>query len=239
VLIVSSIGRALPGLVSGVPTAADFTNIWNAADGTVPTAAPVFAGWSGSGEDLKVHRIDLAQLFVPLQLSFYAPRSTPYPRYAIDPINPTNGATATTVSTNIKSYFIQNSILALYTHQTNLDSQQILIRDNSFVYDQNVWRGTGGFLIAGVDIAKVVDEYLAAFPNARAQNGADQQAIVVQSMMDYMDRYSTWAAAGFPYSNPNPPQSYQNVVAAQAAMKNAVQDQYLANSHNPTEVPCQ
>src|SRR5205809_883824 len=48
VLILSSIGRALPGgIVSGVPTAADFTNIWNSTDGTVPTAAPVFAGWTG------------------------------------------------------------------------------------------------------------------------------------------------------------------------------------------------
>jgi prepilin-type N-terminal cleavage/methylation domain-containing protein len=239
VMILSSIGRALPaGVVSGVASSANFTNIWNSTDGTVPTAAPVFAGWSGSGDDLKVQRIDLSPLFVPLQLSFYAPRSTCCPRYAIDPINPTNSAAATSVTGNIKGYFVHNSVLALYTHELAPDSQQILIRGNSFVYDQNVWRGSGGFLVGGLDIAKVVDDFLAAFPNAQAQNGAGQQPIVVQSMINYMDRYSEWAAANFPYNSGTAP-TYIAVVNAQAAMKTAVQGQYLANTYDPDEVPCQ
>src|SRR5439155_8855693 len=56
VMIVSSVGTPLPaGLSSG---SANFTNIWNAADGTVPASAPAFAGWAGSGDDLKVQRVD-------------------------------------------------------------------------------------------------------------------------------------------------------------------------------------
>src|SRR5207249_2654760 len=84
VLILSSIGFALPGgIVSGVPTAADFTNIWNSADGTVPTAAPVFASWAGGGGDLKVQRVDLSPLFVKLMLS-RSISSRLWPSYSID-----------------------------------------------------------------------------------------------------------------------------------------------------------
>src|SRR6185503_16021338 len=59
VLILSSIGLPFPvSIVNGVPSVDDFTNIWNAADGTVPAAA--LAGWSGSGDDLKVQRVNLS-----------------------------------------------------------------------------------------------------------------------------------------------------------------------------------
>src|SRR5204863_10008073 len=72
VMILSSIGRTLPlGVGNGVATADDFTNIWNSADGTVPPA-PVFAGWTGVGDDLKVQRADLSPLFVRLRLSWVA-----------------------------------------------------------------------------------------------------------------------------------------------------------------------
>ena len=70
-------------------------------------------------------------------------------------------------------------------------------------------------------------------------NGTNQQAVVVQSMITFMDRYDDWAAAGFPYTNSPVPLSYANLVSAQAAMKAAVQGQYQANANNPTEVPCQ
>jgi prepilin-type N-terminal cleavage/methylation domain-containing protein len=236
VLILSSIGTLLPGgVVSGVPTAADFTAIWNSADGTVPPA-PVFAGWAGVGADLKVQRVDLSPLVVRLQLSRLV--SACCPRYSIDT---DNWATAIQVSGETPDWpghFIQNSILYLYKHGGELDSQQILIRNNAFVYDENTWRsniGGEGFL-AGLDIASVVTRYLAAYPNVRAQNGVNQQTVVVQSMITFMDRYDDWAAAGFPpISSP----SYIAVYNAQQAMKAAVQGQYLANGYNPTEVPCQ
>jgi hypothetical protein len=66
VMILSSVGRALPP-ISGVPSA-DFTNIWNAADGTVPST-PAFSSWAGSGDDLKVQRVNFLPLFVQLALS--------------------------------------------------------------------------------------------------------------------------------------------------------------------------
>ena len=239
VMILSSVGTALPaGVVSGTTTAANFTNIWNAADGTVPTAAPAFAGWNGAGNDLKIQRVDLSPLFIELQLSQLV-SSRCCPRYSIDANNWTNAIQVSDIIADWPGYFIQNSVLYLYNHGTNgtLDSQQILIRDNSFYYDQDVWRGTigGEGFLAGVDIASVVSRYLAAYPNVHAQNGTNQQAVVVQSMINYMDRYDDWAAAGFP-STSSP--SYIAAVNAQAALRTAVQGQYLG-TYNPIQVNCQ
>src|SRR6185503_7193345 len=103
--------------------------------------------------------------------------------------------------------------------------------------DQNTWRGSigGEGFLAGLDIASVVDRYLAAYPNRQAQNGTNQQVVVVQSMINFMDRYNDWAAAGFPSGSASTLVAVQN---AQVAMKNAVQGQYLKNSYNPTQVNC-
>lgn len=240
VILLSSIGAALPaGMTSGVAAAADFTNIWNSADGTVP-AAPAFAGWAGTGNDLKVQRLDLSSLFVRLRLS-WLPSSHAGPRYAIDTPGWNTAIAVSNGNADWPGYFIQNSVLYLYNYSGSLDSQQILIRDNSFIYDQDNWRGSPGgeFFLAGVDIASVVDRYLAAYPNARAGSGTNQQAIVVQSMINFMDRYDDWANAGFPYNNNPVPASYTAVVNAQQAMVAAVQGQYRANGNNPNEIACQ
>src|SRR5207249_12231901 len=132
------------------------------------------------------------------------------------------------------SYFIQNSVLTLYGGSGSIDSQQILIQDSAFLYYLDRWHGSvsGAAFIAGLDIAAVVDQYMAAYPNARAQNGTNQPAVVVHSMISYMDAYSTWAGSGFPYSSGTAP-SY--LLSAQAAMMTAVQGQYLHNSYNPFE----
>ena len=243
-IILSSVGTPLPsGVVSGAPTAADFTNIWNSADGTVPLA-PVFAGWVGSTNDLKIQRVDLSTLFVRLQLAWVA-SSHKWPSYSIDVDNWATSISVTNASYDGPGYFIQNSILHLYNDPSHanpgggyLDSRQILIRDNTFSYDQDTWRGSisGEGFLAGLDIASVVNRYLAAYPNVRAQNGTGQQAIVVQSMINFMDRYNDWATAGFPSGTAA---SYVAVQNAQLAMKTAVQGQYIANGNNPNEVPCQ
>ncbi len=228
-LMLSSIGTSLPGgIVNGVAAAADFTNIWNAVDGTVPTTAPAFAGWAGSGDDLKVQRVDLSPLFVRLLLSSSASSGTP--SYSIDQTNSTVPIT--------NAYFLQNSVLYLYTASGTLDSEQILTGDSAFIYYLGRWRGSvsGAAFVAGVDIAAVVDQYMAAYPNSRAQNGTNQQTVVVQKMIAYMDRYSDWAAAGFP---PTTSPSYIAVSSAKLDMMTAVQQQYQHNGYNPPETPCQ
>ena len=115
-------------------------------------------------------------------------------------------------------------------------SRQILIRNNSFVYNQNVWQGSivGGFLLAGLDVAGVVDRYLSAPPNLKAQFGTNQQSLVVSNMQAYMDAYGAWAGALPPFPNGALKTAVGN---AQSAMKNAVQGQYIG-TYAPTNVPC-
>src|SRR5204862_4397289 len=109
VMILSSTGSPLPaGISSGVATAADFTNTWDSADGTVPSA-PAFAGWSGSGDDLKIQRITLPPLFVRLLLTTNVSNSAYYS------IDSTNWADRYNVpSPGRDGYFIRNSVLFLY-----------------------------------------------------------------------------------------------------------------------------
>jgi hypothetical protein len=163
-------------------------------------------------------------------LTTYAP---PCPgclgRYSIDWIATNN------VSTNslaLESYFIQNSILGLLTHNSTLDSQQILARDGSFVYDQGVWRGSivGGTSVGGLDIGSVVSKFLAAPGNSAA--GASTQAQVVQAMRDYMDAYEAWAASNFSNNGLK-----STAVTKQDLMMTAVQNLYKG-SYYPPEVAC-
>jgi prepilin-type N-terminal cleavage/methylation domain-containing protein len=249
VLILSTIGRALPAsIVSGVVgSSTNFNAIWdwNDAGGVVPATSFAWTGWPNS-DDLKVQRVNLSPLFVRLLLTTYS--SSGSPRYSIDSTSWSTAVVITNNVTIIDRYFIQNSALVLYKHSGEIDSQQILSRDSSFVYDQNVWRGSilGGFFLAGLDVASVVDQYLAAPENPNAANttattGATQQSFVVQKMRNYMDAYSAWAAAHAGQPAPWPHDSLWSAANdAQIAMRNAVQDQYLANTHNPPTggVPC-
>jgi type II secretory pathway pseudopilin PulG len=245
VMIVSSVGQALPaGFASGVASAANFTNIWNTVDGTVPINAPIFSGWTGSGDELRIQRVDLSPLFVQLQLTKSISSRGANPGYSIDADNWAGAIQVSSTLSDWPGYFIQNSMLYLYNDPNNpvpgggyLDSVQILIRNNAFIYDQNTWRGSigGEGFLGGLDIASVVDRYLAAYPNVLAQNGANQQAEVVRRMMDFMDRYDDWAAAGFPGTGSS---SYVAAQNARTAMITAVQGQYLG-SYRPNPVNCQ
>jgi type II secretory pathway pseudopilin PulG len=245
VMLVSSIGRALPnGIVTGVPSSTDFNAIWNwnDASNSVPGTTFSWTGWTAS-DDLRVQRVDLSPLFVRLLLSTWASSVPPY--YSIDqsaPVQLTPSKFSYFSSNSVS--FIENSVIGLYNGSGLIDSQQILIQNSAFLYYLDSWRGSvsGAPLIAGLDIAAVVDQYMSAYPNARAQNGTNQQAIVVQSMIAFMDAYSAWAASGFPYT-PAGGQSTAPayVFDAEAAMRAALQGQYLQGQRccDPVETPCQ
>src|SRR5207248_1245007 len=235
-MILSSIGRGVPGgIANGVPSSTNFNAIWdwNDAGGTVPSA-PAFAGWPGSGEDLKIQRINLSPLFVRLVLTTNVSESAYYS------IDSTNSADRYNVpSPGRDGYFIRNSVLYLYTHgRTIIDSQQILTRDTSFVYDQNVWRSslTGGSFLAGsLDLGSIVDKYLDAPENTNAlytiaKSNITQQAVVVSNMTAYMTAYTNWAASNF--QDAARKTTARNV---EANLQAAVLDQY--QSGNPDHLP--
>src|SRR5262249_3075458 len=210
-MIVSSLGRALPGTITnGICSPGHpefFSNLWNAV-----FSDAAWSGWPGNTNDVIVQRINLAPLFVHLFLNKFPRPSTA--SYNID------GTTTATVPAlnGINSYFIQGSILGLYTNSATgpgLDTQQILARDSSFLFENGVWRGNlSGALLAGgvMNIGDVVQQFLNATPNVYAQNpgGNTQQKLVVDSMLNYMSNYNVWA---FQYNyNNNGLKTYLNTL---------------------------
>jgi len=250
-LILSSIGRALPtNIVSSVASSTNFNAIWDRNDtgNALPATSFAWTGWP-NGEDLKVQRVNLSALFVRLILTTNVSESA---YYSIDSTNWSDRYPVTNSVPGLgrDGYFIKNSVLYLYTQgRTNIDSQQILSRDTSFVYEQNVWRSslTGGSFLAGsLDLGSTVDKYLEAPENTNAMytltnNGhgnassMTQQSVVVSNMIAYMKAYTNWAASGFSDWTKKSTAS-----SAQLNLKTVVQGQYLSSGNylpRPTDCP--
>jgi type II secretory pathway pseudopilin PulG len=227
-ILLSSIGVPLPaGVTTGVAAStSDFNGIWDAADGTLP-AGNLWTGWSGA-RDLKVQRINLAPLFVRITLSSYL--SAGDGRYSVDLTAVTNTAPS---SSPREAYYIQNTVLNLITYTNTLQVRQVLSRDISFVYMQDVWRTEIGGMLGGMDIGSIVDRYLRAPHNPTATYTNDHQMVVVQAMMDYMQAYQNWEAIGFGNNALR-----TAALAAQDAMMDAVQEQYKDPQNTPPEVIC-
>lgn len=196
VMILSTLGRPFTNMVNGIPaTSGDFATIWNTPDGTVP-AATVFNNWRGTGDDLKIQRINLAPLFLHLTLNYLA--STTNAAFAVD-AGTTNAVTA---ANGVDAFFLQNSVLNLFTRNNNaLDSQQILKQDSSFGFYNNAWRGSlpPGSGVPGIgafDFSTVVNSFLVAPTNSGS--GAASQQQVVQAFTNYLGAYNAWAASNFP-----------------------------------------
>jgi type II secretory pathway pseudopilin PulG len=235
VMVVSTLGSALPSSVaSGVYTSGHpeyFSNLWAAADGTVPSDTP-WTGWTGNSADVIVQRINLAPLFVHLLLGTYA--SSPLGAYTLDnnPISPVAVGTA-------DGYFIQGSVLGLYTNSTGISTQQILTRSTSFLYDHNVWRGSisGSVLGPGVmNIGDVVMQFLNSPNNVNAANpaGNAQQQSVVNNMLSYMSNYNVWAYQ-YGFTNAGMKAYLRSI---QPGLVSSIQGLYQ-NSHFPTNpAPC-
>jgi prepilin-type N-terminal cleavage/methylation domain-containing protein len=228
-MILSSLGRPLTNLATGMlPAAGDFAIIWNTVDGTVPSAA-AFSNWRGTGEDLKVQRINLAPLFARLVLSYYA--STNRAGYSV-------GAGVTNPVTSLvglDAYFLKNSQLNLYAGPAAaLDSQLILNSDMSYWYYQDAWRGfmPGTTGVPGAptntpgafDFSAIVNGFLNATPTSL---GAGQQRLIIQDFINYMNAYTAWATSNFSDQAPyNQAVGYQlNMMSHVQALVNAIQPQ--------------
>jgi type II secretory pathway pseudopilin PulG len=236
IMIVSSLGRVLPNtVVSGIfgdtNTQPYFANLWNAADGTVPPDT-AWNGWAGNPADVLVQRINLAPLFVHLLMSRF--NSPNVGAFAID------GATPVAVN-NVDGYFIQSSVLTLYTGSSPYtpDTQHILTRNSSFIIENGVWRGSlsGASLSGGImNIGDLVQQFLLAPRNVNAQNpsGNAQQVLVVSNMLSYMSNYNVWAQGGF---KSGALQTYLSGI--QGGMVSAIQGLYKSPANIPANSsPC-
>ena len=144
----------------------------------------------------------------------------------------------------MESYFIQNSVLTLYTHKPCtdagvLDSQQVLVRDSSFVYNQDAWRGsiTGGAFLGGLDVSTTVEKFLTALPNPNAKYSTpaanQQQILIVSNMQAYMDAYDAWAG---PPSNFGDSSLKSKAISVHGSLLSSVQGLYSCQG-NATNCP--
>jgi prepilin-type N-terminal cleavage/methylation domain-containing protein len=202
-MILSSLGQPLTNLVSGAPNSTNFNAIWDWTDNSSTPPAPL--SYLKRADDLKIQRLNLSPLFVHLVLTTNA---SDVANYSIS----TNAVNSQTdfvpVSPWLDQYFIMSSVLGLYTNNgSGLDSQQILTRDSSFIYEGGAWRNTllgpasGGGGGTGIfpSAYSIVTNFLASPRNTAA--GASSQADVVQVLIDYMKAYDAWAGSNFTNAN--------------------------------------
>jgi len=233
-IVITSLGQPLPQLDASAVSA-----LWNVGEGNLPNAAP-WTTWTGRAQDVKLQRINLTPLFVSLYLTTYA--SATNGAYSIGADPSLYLAPYASPSNNLSPhFFLMGTVLKLYNTATNgtvaLDSSQILIRDGSFMYENNVWKSSaaGGVMPGGVDISGVVSAFLNAVPNTSAHFGATQQRLVVQSMMSYMSNYMVWADGGFTDSNMK---TYlKNTL--QPSMMATVQDLFMGSYYPANSSACQ
>ena len=202
-LILSTIATALPDLSS--ISAADFDNIWNTPDGTMPTA---LSSWTGRAEDLIVERVEFSPLFHKVLLVNVDP--SPYVgRYSID--IPANAWVNTLPSVNHESsfaaYFMSGTVLTFYRNNNLRDSSEILASDMSFTYKNDRWaRRLGSSDDVMGNFGQLIGDFLSPPAPADPKFAATQQA-VVNEMFSFLWEYAAWArgdpSTNYTYSGTN------------------------------------
>jgi prepilin-type N-terminal cleavage/methylation domain-containing protein len=196
-MILSTVSSSLPtGLVSGVGAtngANAFTNIWATAEGAIP------AGWTfANGNDLKIVRIDLSDLFVPITIWNYDSARIPF--YAVD--GSTSNSVTYTWATPPPAYYIRGSELKLYGTSGDLQYSEVVYTGHDFLFELGAWTaksflGRSAGTPFGKDMQRALDLFLRAPANPRARSGATT-AEVRNAMVAYMSAYTAWRDAGYP-----------------------------------------
>jgi prepilin-type N-terminal cleavage/methylation domain-containing protein len=198
VMIVSSLSKPLPVTNGVASSAAAFSNIWNAAEGTIPAGWT----WTGKGEDLKIQRIHLADLFVQAVFNNQDPDNEMQFRIdgVPDAVFPTN---------SVSRFFLDGTLLTLYgtnglvDHGTNvlvLQHTEILHESKSFVSERGSWTTGGYFGVTihhptALDLQMAADATLALTTNNPAATYIPSD--VYDAMVNYMASYVDWAGSGF------------------------------------------
>ena len=218
VLILSSLSQPLPtNLVSGVASSvAAFSNIWESAEGTIP----VGWSWNGRGDDLKIQRLNVIDLFIHLALS----KDTATPgnpgNFSIEAVGP-----AAIPSAAFESYYLDGTLLGLYDRSAPPAYQygEILHHPKSFTFVLGSWQGAR-FLgrtisrLTPVDLQRAADAFLLSKTNNCAANAGVTTWTVYYAMIAYMSNYWSWCDSGWQgcttFGNRNPSGTYGTVLNA-------------------------
>jgi hypothetical protein len=211
VMIVSSISQPLPASMTNGLTpstgAYSFTNIWNTTDGTIPSGW----SWTGKGDDLKVQRIQLADLFLQLILNN---TGTSIGKYSISGVGPVN-----VPNPPLSAHFLDTTLLELMDCATNRQYGEILHQSKSFDFILCSWRSEKflGRTIQHpdpIDLQTAANAFLSSSNNPTTKAGATTQK-VYNDMLWYLSNYVQWAESSPAFNN-----SYGNALSTVRADMN-------------------
>ncbi len=187
VMLVSSLARSALPVTTGVPTIAEFDAIWDTPEGSVPST---WGAW-GSGDDLRIKRLNLGSLFHQLVLIDHD-RDLP----AIFSIS---GSTTNAVPVGgfgLGAYYLDGTIVGLHDPVGTVQSRYLLKRSISFIFELGFWHGEipdSRKANEGADtIADEVRLFLNSDLNPDTNKGADQLGVTA-AMLNYMQTYTRWA----------------------------------------------
>ncbi len=194
IMIVSSLAAPLP-LPSGVQSSSDFDAIWNAPEGAKPAT---WTTWAGTGDDLRIKKLNLEPLFHELILFNHDPTNAPPGPFSID-----RGTTNTVASgpANVwKKYYLETSDLGLFDSNYNLRTRYLMRRSVSFIFESGSWRGQiqGGETFSDAsgqtasDFLKLASTFYSTPVNPGAAAGSSPSAVLV-TMYTFMFDYAFWA----------------------------------------------
>jgi prepilin-type N-terminal cleavage/methylation domain-containing protein len=185
IMIVSSMGRVLPGSVF---MHGNFQDVWDTPERTKPS---VWTNWPGRGEDLVIQRITLDPLFHRLALVNRDPLKDG--RYSIQP-----SITTTNLPPNLTrtSYFLNGTDLTLLLPDGVPQERVQLTRDASYAFSGSRWGGdyygSGYEEDTAQGFAYWAFRFMKAGPAPTAQQGATPEG-TVSAMYDFMLVFSLWA----------------------------------------------
>ena len=204
ILLVSSLGPALPASVAGgsALAAAAFDALWNLPDRTVPAEW----NWRGTVDDLILHRLELRTLFQPVILNDGTGLGG---RFSV------NGSSNYALpATPFFTHLLSGSVLGLHGSDGSVQSREIVAGPASYAFEAGSWRArllsaTEENVLVGMDLTAAATAFTGA-----ASAGNLTSAAVYSAMTNWLGRYTAWSAAGYPSSGP--------VWAALASARNAL-----------------
>jgi prepilin-type N-terminal cleavage/methylation domain-containing protein len=192
VMIVSSLAGPLPNGISSAPQdVPTFNAIWNTPEGGRP------AGWTLSGDDLRIKKLNLEPLFQQLILFNHDPTNIAAP-FSID------RATTNIVGSGPpgwNKYYLASSDLWLFDSSYNVRTRYLLNRSISFIFESGSWRGqiqggetfndTNG--VAASAFLTLASTFYNKGVSTAAQGTGTSPSSVLVTMYTFMFDYVFWA----------------------------------------------
>jgi prepilin-type N-terminal cleavage/methylation domain-containing protein len=196
VILVSSLSRTLP-IATSVPSSNEFNAVWNTAEGAIPTTA-TWTSWAGTGEDLRIKRLNLEPLFYRLILVNHSSNTNVVPGYSIEN---SSAAVVPAGPVGLDKYYLHNTTVGLHDKTGLVQVRHLLKRSISFMFESDSWHGQiqgdqQSYSASGSDFYNHAVTFFNRPTNPWGGNsqahGASQWGVMI-SMYTFMFDYTFWA----------------------------------------------